>query len=137
MTAALVDLLARCLGRHRRPLRHDIKARRNLQQRVEDKRPRFRDGLFHRLHAGKVVAEAQMFALGIDVGVDNPLGAALAEMPIAEIIQHCRPAKLKNDSATFIALYAWWLARWTFSAMTGSWVRDFALDLTLEEQFKR
>ena len=38
---------------------------------VENKRPRLGDGLLHRQHANDVIADAQMIALGLDVGVHN------------------------------------------------------------------
>jgi hypothetical protein len=67
-----------------------------------------------------------------------PPGAAPTDMPTEQIIQRCRPAEVKNDAgATFIVRYAWWLARWTFYAMTDIDVRDRALELALEKQFKR
>jgi hypothetical protein len=42
---------------------------RNLQQCVQHARPCLRDGLFHRQRAADVVADAQMVALGFDVGI--------------------------------------------------------------------
>jgi hypothetical protein len=57
-------------------------------------------------------------------------------MPTEQIIEHCRPAELKNDSVSYIARYAWWLARWAFYAMTDVNVHDRALELALEKQFK-
>lgn len=58
-------------------------------------------------------------------------------MPTAEIIKRCRPAELKTDAISFIAWLARWLALWTFYALTDPWVRDQALELALNEQFKR
>jgi lambda repressor-like predicted transcriptional regulator len=85
----------------------------------------------------QIVDEARhLFAQAEQTGKFPP-GAAPADMPTAEIIQRCQPVELKNDSATFIAWYAWWLALWTFHAFTDSWVRDTALELALEKQWER
>ncbi|MFZ1085603.1 MAG: hypothetical protein WAN35_11620 [Terracidiphilus sp.] len=66
-----------------------------------------------------------------------PPGAAPADMPTEQIIQRCRPAELKDDSVSFIARYAYWLALWTYYSMTDVNVRDQALALALEKQFRR
>jgi hypothetical protein len=65
-----------------------------------------------------------------------PKGAAPTDMPTPEIIQRCQPAEVKNDSS-FIARYVWWLALWIFYSMTDVIVRDHALELALETQWKR
>jgi hypothetical protein len=85
----------------------------------------------------QIVEEARRLFAQAEQDGKFPPGTAPADMPIAQIIKQCRPAELTNDSITFIAWYARWLARWTFYAMTDSWVRDTALELALSEQFKR
>ena len=69
--AALVDFLARLVLRERRPFGHGIEVRRNLEQRIEHQRPGLGDGLLHRQHADEVIADAEVIALGFDVGVDH------------------------------------------------------------------
>ena len=71
VAAALVDFLARLVRCKRRPFGARHRSCRDLQQRVEHQRPRLGDGLFHRQNANKVVADAQMIALGFDIGVDD------------------------------------------------------------------
>ena len=66
-----------------------------------------------------------------------PKDAAPTDMPTAEIIKRCRPAELKTDAISFVARHAWWLARWAYYAFTDTSVRDTALDLALDEQFRR
>ena len=66
-----------------------------------------------------------------------PKDAAPTDMPTAEIIKRCRPAELKTDAISFVARHAWWLARWAYYAFTDTSVRDTALDLALDEQFRK
>jgi len=85
----------------------------------------------------QIVDEARrLFAQAEQTG-KFPKDAAPLDMPTEQIIQRCRPAELKSDSMSFIARYAWWLARWSFYAMTDVSVRDRALELTLEKQWAR
>ena len=53
------------------------------------------------------------------------------------IIEMCRPAEPKADEINPVAWFAGWLGRWVYYAITDPWVRDTALDLTFDEQFKR
>ncbi len=95
----LFTSLRACLDRHRRPLRDDIEVRRNLQQRIEHKRPRLGDGLFHGQHADEVVADAQMVALGLDVGVDHLVVEKLRRLRLARnapVVVIDEPAKKLN-----------------------------------------
>jgi hypothetical protein len=85
----------------------------------------------------RIVDEARrLFAKAEQDGM-FPQDAAPPDTPTEQIIQRCRPAEAKNDSANFIARHAWWLARWVFYALTDPWARDLALELALSEQFKR
>jgi lambda repressor-like predicted transcriptional regulator len=59
------------------------------------------------------------------------------DMPAEEIIQRCKPPETAIEEFSFPAFYALWLARWAHCAFTDAWVRDTALDLALNEQFKR
>jgi transposase-like protein len=85
----------------------------------------------------QIVDEARRQLANAEQDGKFPSGAAPTDMPTAEIIQRCRPAELKNGSTSFIARHAWWLARWSFYVLTDPWVRDQALELALNEQFKR
>jgi hypothetical protein len=56
---------------------------RNLQQCVQHARPCLRDGLFHRQRAADVVADAQMVALGFDVGIHYLIVEKLCGLQLA------------------------------------------------------
>jgi len=71
MAAALVHFLARLVGSQRSPLGHNVEVRGDLQQLIQNKGPGFSDRLLHRQHADKVIAHAEMIALGFNVGIDN------------------------------------------------------------------
>ena len=100
VAAALVDFLAGLVRRERRPFRNDSEVGRDLQQRVERQGPRLGDGLFHRQHADDVIADAQMIALGFDVGVDDLIveklrGLRLARnAPVVEVKQPAEEREL-------------------------------------------
>jgi AraC-like DNA-binding protein len=63
--------------------------------------------------------------------------AATADMPTTTIIEMCRPAEPKADAISPVAWFGGWLARWVYYAMTDPRVRDNAIDLAFNEQFKR
>ena len=69
MAAAFGDFLACPVRRQLRPLRHDVEVARDLEQGIEDERPRFGDCLFHRQDAHEVIAYAQVVTLGFDIGI--------------------------------------------------------------------
>ena len=62
---------------------NDIEASRNLQQRVEDKGPRLGDSFLHRQHTNNMVANSQMIALRLDVGIDDLIVEKLRALWIA------------------------------------------------------
>lgn len=55
----------------------------------------------------------------------------------AEIIKRCRPEEPVNENINLVAWHTRWLGRWTFFAFPDTTVRDKALDLALERQWKR
>jgi transposase-like protein len=65
-----------------------------------------------------------------------PKDAAPPDMPAEEIIQCCRPPQAGINELSSTAWFGAWLARWTYYAFTDTTVRDTALDLALEEQFR-
>jgi len=85
----------------------------------------------------QIVDEARRLFARAEQDRKFPKGAAPTDMPTAEIIQRCRPAEAKNNSTSFIARYAWWLALWVFYSMTDAIARDHALQLALERQWGR
>jgi hypothetical protein len=50
---------------------------------VQHQRPRLGDGLFHRQHTDKVIADAQVIALGFDIGVDHLIVEKLRGLRLA------------------------------------------------------
>ena len=71
VAAALVHFLACFVGSQRRPLGYDVEVRGDLQQLIQNKGPGLGDSLLHRQYADKVIAHAEMIALGLNVGIDN------------------------------------------------------------------
>jgi hypothetical protein len=71
VAAALVHFLASFIGGKRRPLRHDVEVRRDLEQRIQHQRTGLGDGLLHGEHTDGVIADTKIIALGLDVGVDH------------------------------------------------------------------
>lgn len=60
-----------------------------------------------------------------------------APLPLPELIGRCKPKRPHDGSASSNSWYAEWLCRWTFFAFRDSIVRDNALELALEQQWKR
>lgn len=63
-----------------------------------------------------------------------------SEVPILsvqELIRRARPTQPRPDDATSIDWYHAWLFRWTFYAFPDTAVRDRALELALEAQWRR
>jgi SH3-like domain-containing protein len=56
---------------------------------------------------------------------------------VVEIIQRCRPPEPINDEISFVAWFAVWLALGEHYAMPAPWIREQALELTLEERIRR
>jgi hypothetical protein len=65
-----------------------------------------------------------------------PKDAAPLDMTTEEIIQRCRPPEAAINEFSSIAYFGAWLVRWTYYAFTDPSVRDSAIDLAMEEQFK-
>src|ERR1019366_2963582 len=71
MAAALVHLFTCLVRGHRSPLRHDVDVGRDFQERVKHKRAGLGDRFFHRQDPNEMSANAQVIALGFDIGVDH------------------------------------------------------------------
>ena len=59
------------------------------------------------------------------------------KLPHQELIRRCSPTEPCPDDAASVDWYRQWLFRWTFYAFPDPNVRDRALDLALERQWKR
>jgi hypothetical protein len=59
------------------------------------------------------------------------------ELPLAELIQRCRPKWSPDNNASSVTWYTQWLCRWAFFAFPDEDIRDSALDLALERQWRR
>src|SRR5665213_4162025 len=66
-----------------------------------------------------------------------PKHAASPNVPVARIIQQCKPVEPEPENAERISWIARWLARWAFYSMPDSDVRLQAIDLALEYQWTR
>lgn len=83
-----------------------------------------------------IIDETRRYLFDAEQSKKLPLGAAPFDMPTAEIVSRCRPLELKTDEFTSTAWFASWLTLWTYYSFTDTWVRDTALELALEQQFK-
>jgi DNA-binding transcriptional MerR regulator len=63
--------------------------------------------------------------------------SGVPELPRKELIQRCRPTTLPENNADYIDWYHQWLWRWAFVAFPDPVVRDDALELALQQQWKR
>jgi hypothetical protein len=59
------------------------------------------------------------------------------KLPLEELIRKSLPARPHEDNAESVSWYHQWLFRWTFFAFPDPEVRDQALELALERQWKR
>jgi hypothetical protein len=59
------------------------------------------------------------------------------KLPLQELIRRCRSKRTHEGNADSDNWYHEWLFRWTFYAFPDSAVRDSALELALERQWKR
>jgi len=84
-----------------------------------------------------IIREAQRQLVIAEQANHLPKDAAPVGMPVAEIITSCKPPPLNTDEIHEAAWFAYWLARWTYRALTDSDVRYQALELALTAQFKR
>ena len=57
--------------------------------------------------------------------------------PLQTLIERSRPKGPIPNDASAVSWYAQWLCRWTFFAFPDSVVRDEALDIALQQQWKR
>jgi DNA-binding transcriptional MerR regulator len=66
-----------------------------------------------------------------------PYPSGVLELPRQELIRRCRPTTLPENNADSIDWYHQWLWRWAFVAFPDPVVRDDALELALQQQWKR
>ena len=85
----------------------------------------------------QIICEAQCQLANAEQTNRLPHGAAPIDMPVEEIIQKCKPAGPTTDAVDLVARFAYWLAVWTYYAITDSCVRYRAFELALNAQFKR
>jgi hypothetical protein len=85
----------------------------------------------------QILCEAQRQLADAEQTNRFPPGAAPADMPVDAIIRMCMPAGPATDADNLVARLAYWLALWTYFAITDSYVRYRAFEFALNAQFKR
>ena len=101
MATAFVHFFPGLCHRKWRPLGDDIEVALNLEEPVKDQRPCLCNGLFHREDADEMVADAEVVALRLDVGVDHLVVEVLRRLrlarnaPVIEVEQAAEEAKLR------------------------------------------
>jgi hypothetical protein len=83
VAAALVHFLPGLRHRKRSPLRDDVEVAFDLEEPVKYQRPRLGDGLFHRENADEMIADAEVVALRLDVGIDHLIVEVLRRLRLA------------------------------------------------------
>jgi hypothetical protein len=59
------------------------------------------------------------------------------DTPVSQIIERAKPPALTEDHIDIVAWFAQWLCKWSFFAFPDADMRDAALDLARQKQFRR
>ena len=71
VAAALVHFLTGLRYRKRRPLGDNVEVAFDLEEPVKNKKPRLCEGLFHRENADEMIADTEVIAYRLEVGIDS------------------------------------------------------------------
>lgn len=85
----------------------------------------------------QVIGQACSQFVDSDKSALGPLGAALPDIPLGEVIRLFRPALLGTDEDCTVAWYARWLALWTLHGILDDEIRARSLELARGEGIKR